>query len=198
MIKTFFTRTLIRQQQQQRAFSTISRHLQQSSSNASYESEYPDEVESGENSKNKTFRLRSTVNKAIICGRVGAPPNVKFSTETNSNGTSENNQPPKKGFGILTLATSDPYLKDAQGKSAVSWHNIVTFHPSIISIMSKYVRKGMLVYVEGPIIQKQHKDKEGNNRVVTQILVREPSDFRILEGNIEDFNGGSGNQQQQQ
>jgi len=186
MIRTAASR-ILRQQQSlstaRRSFFTNSRVLH--NKNTQYESEEPTAAEEelfnqmeSEASAKKSFKMRATLNKAIICGRVGATPNVKLGSEATADA------PAKKGFGLVNLATSDTYLKDANGKNAVTWHAIITFHPNILSILNKYVRKGMLVYAEGPIIYRQSKDKDGNPRTVTQILVREPSDFRVLDGEV--------------
>lgn len=80
-------------------------------------------------------------NKAILIGRVGKD------AETKGKATK------------FSVATSETW-KDQQGQKQESteWHNIVCFG-KLAEICKEYVKKGMLIYVEGKIQTQKYEDK---------------------------------------
>ncbi len=105
------------------------------------------------------------VNKAILVGRLGGDPEVRYTPEglmiTNFN-----------------LAT-DETRKDKSGDRVqkTEWHRIVTFG-KLAEISGKYLSKGKLVFVEGRIQTRSWEDKDGNKRYTTEIIA---SNMRMLE-----------------
>lgn len=97
------------------------------------------------------------VNKVILLGRVGKDPEIKQF----DNGSLAN----------LTLATNDNY-KDKSGQKVerTDWHNLVVSYPGQVDVVSKYVKKGDLLYVEGKIRTREY-EKEGQKRYVTEVRV---------------------------
>ena len=67
------------------------------------------------------------------------------------------------------------------------WHTVVFFGPKA-EVAEKYIRKGMLLYVEGPIRYRSYEDKEGVQRFTCEILA---SDFRFLEPRKENEREGA-------
>lgn len=98
----------------------------------------------------------SSLNKAMIIGRLGQDPDVRY---TQSNTAVAN----------LSIATSERY-KDKQGewKERTEWHRVVAWG-RLAEICQEYLNKGSQVYIEGPIQTRKWEDKEGQTRYTTEI-----------------------------
>jgi single-strand DNA-binding protein len=96
----------------------------------------------------------STVNKALLLGRLGKDPEVR----TGSDGTMVAN---------FSLATSS-YGKDK--KEYTEWHNVVAFNKAA-EVVQNYCKKGSQVFIEGSITTNKWTDKEGMERYTTKIVV---------------------------
>ena len=98
----------------------------------------------------------SSLNKAMIIGRLGQDPDVRY---TQSNTAVAN----------MSIATSERY-KDNMGewKENTEWHRVVAWGRTA-EICQEYLKKGSLVYIEGPIQTRQWEDKEGQTRYTTEI-----------------------------
>jgi single-strand DNA-binding protein len=105
------------------------------------------------------------VNKAILVGRLGADPEVRYTPD----GTMITN---------FRMATDEQW-KDKNGEKVqkTEWHRIVTYR-KLAEICGKYLRKGSLVYIEGRIQTRAWDDKEGVKRYTTEITA---SDMRMLD-----------------
>jgi single-strand DNA-binding protein len=97
------------------------------------------------------------INKAILVGRLGADPEVRYTPD----GAMVTN------FRIAT----DEQWKDKSGEKVqkTEWHRIVTFG-KLAEICGRYLVKGKLVYLEGRIQTRAWEDKEGNKRSTTEII----------------------------
>lgn len=98
----------------------------------------------------------SSLNKAMIIGRLGQDPDVRY---TQSNTAVAN----------MSIATSERY-KDSTGewKENTEWHRVVAWGRTA-EICQEYLKKGSLVYIEGPIQTRQWEDKNGQTRYTTEI-----------------------------
>lgn len=101
-----------------------------------------------------------SLNKAILIGRLGKDPEVK----TMTNGEAVAN---------VSLATSETW-KDKSGskQERTEWHNLV-FYRRHAEVVWQYLSKGSQIYVEGRIQTRKWKDKEGQDRYTTEIIVNE-------------------------
>jgi len=97
------------------------------------------------------------INKVILLGRVGKDPEVKHF----DNGSVAN----------FTIATDDSY-KDKSGQKIerTDWHNVSVNFPGLVEVVSKYVKKGDLLYVEGKI-KTREAEKDGVKRYFTEVRV---------------------------
>jgi single-strand DNA-binding protein len=106
------------------------------------------------------------INKAILVGRLGADPEVRYTPDglmvTNFN-----------------MAT-DETRKDKNGERVqkTEWHRIVTFG-KLAEICGNYLAKGKLIYLEGRIQTRAWEDKDGIKRSTTEIVA---SDMKMLDG----------------
>ena len=95
-----------------------------------------------------------SVNKAILIGNVGGDPDVRY---------------PEKDFPVayFSLATNE-----LRGNTEVTeWHNIVMTGEQA-RYAERYIRKGMKLYVEGPIRTRQYTDKFNIARKRTEIYAQ--------------------------
>lgn len=101
-----------------------------------------------------------SVNKVILIGRVGADPETK----TFDNGGQIAN---------FTLATSESWKDKQTGekKEQTEWHNIQV-SGGLVNVVSQYVKKGDLLYLEGSIKYRSY-EKDGQKKYVTNINVTE-------------------------
>lgn len=98
----------------------------------------------------------SSLNKAMIIGRLGQDPDVRY---TQSNTAVAN----------MSIATSERYKdKSGEWKETTEWHRVVAWGRTA-EICQEYLKKGSLVYIEGPIQTRQWEDKEGQTRYTTEI-----------------------------
>lgn len=97
------------------------------------------------------------INKVTLLGRVGKDPEIKQF----DNGSVAN----------FTIATDDSY-KDKSGQKIerTDWHNISIGSAGLVEVVSKYVKKGDLIYVEGKIKTREY-EKEGQKRYLTEVRV---------------------------
>lgn len=105
------------------------------------------------------------VNKAILIGRLGADPDVRYTPD----GMMVTN---------FRLAT-DLQWKDKTGErvSKTEWHRIVTFG-KLAEICNSYLSKGKMVFIEGRIQTRAWDDKDGVKRYTTEIIA---SDMKMLD-----------------
>jgi len=117
------------------------------------------------------------VNKAIIVGRLGRDPEIRY---TNS-GT------PVASFSV---ATDERWTgQDGSKQSKTEWHNIVAWS-RLAEICEQYLKKGKLVYIEGRLQTREWDDREGNKRRTTEIVA---NTMQMLGSRQEEQSQGSSN-----
>lgn len=128
----------------------------------------------------------SSLNKAMIIGRVGEDPQVR---NTQANTTVAN----------FSVATSERYKdKNGEQQETTEWHRVVAW-ARLAEICQEYLKKGSLVYIEGPITTKQWEDKDGQKRYTTEIkaLTMQMLDTKGDSGGQGSRGSGSGRPQSQ-
>jgi single-strand DNA-binding protein len=118
-----------------------------------------------------------SVNKAILVGRLGRDPETRFT----SGGQAVAN---------FTLATDETF-KDRSGErqKRTEWHRVVLWG-KLAEITQQYLKKGMLVYIEGRIQTRQWEDKrDGQKRSTTEIVANV---MRMLTSRAESAAAGAG------
>ena len=107
---------------------------------------------------------RGTINKAILVGRLGKDPEMKYTPS---------------GTAVATFSIATNYsVKDSDGNftDKTDWHNIVVFGKRA-EFAGEYLSKGRLVYIEGRIQTRSWEDQNGNKRYITEIV---SSDVQLL------------------
>jgi single-strand DNA-binding protein len=105
--------------------------------------------------------MSNTINKVILVGHLGRNPEVK----TFDNGGKIAN---------FSMATKEIW-KDAKGErqEQTEWHNIVVRKTSSLTFTEQYLKKGMLVYVEGKLRSRSYKLKTGEDRTVLEVFAED-------------------------
>jgi len=112
------------------------------------------------------------INKAIIIGRLGQDPEVRYTADGTAVAT-------------FSVATSENWTDKASGekRERTEWHRIVAWR-RLGEICGEYLAKGRQVYVEGRL-QTRSWEKDGVTRYTTEIVA---SDVQFL-GSREDSGG---------
>ena len=106
------------------------------------------------------------VNKAILIGRLGADPEIRYT-------------PSGAEVATFRIATSESWTnKSGEKEERTEWHRIVAWR-GLAKICGEYLNKGKLVYVEGRLRTRSWEDRDGNKRTTTEI---EASDMKMLGG----------------
>lgn len=97
------------------------------------------------------------LNQAQIIGHVGRDPETRYL----ENGDA---------IASFSIATTEKWKDKATGekREATEWHRIVIFG-KLAEIVQAWVKKGSLVYVSGKIVNRKYKDKDGQEKQITEI-----------------------------
>ncbi len=103
---------------------------------------------------------KNSVNKAIIIGRMGQKPELKYT-------------PSQMAVTNISVATSDVRKDKSSGENIESteWHRIVLFGKSA-EFVCNYLDKGSLVYVEGRLQTRSWEDRDGVKKYTTEIVAQ--------------------------
>lgn len=107
------------------------------------------------------------LNQAQIIGHIGRDPETRYMP----NGDAVTN---------FSVATSETWKDKQTGekKESVEWHRITTFG-RLAEICGELLRKGSLVFIQGKLVTRKWKDKDGSERSSTEIKADQ---MRILNG----------------
>jgi single-strand DNA-binding protein len=109
--------------------------------------------------------MTQSINKIILIGRVGAEVDLKMTTSGDSVAT-------------INLATSESWKDKVSGekKEQTMWHRII-FYKKLADLAYTYLKKGSLCYIEGSLKYRKYKDKNNEEKSISEILCNE---FKIL------------------
>ena len=115
-------------------------------------------------------------NKAILMGRLGRDPEVRYTTS----GT------PVADFSVATNE-SGPIRVGRRQDAGPSGTRIVVWS-RLAEICEKYLRKGSLVMIEGRIQTREWEDRDGNRRRTTEIVAL--ANMKMLDSRSDRMGGG--------
>lgn len=112
------------------------------------------------NVKLKLKAMNSMKNRVTLIGNLGQDPEIK-TTESGKKVTH------------FTLATSDGF-KNAEGQKVTetTWHNCVAWN-GLAETVTKFLKKGREVAVEGRIAYRTYEDKNGVTKNSTEIILND-------------------------
>ena len=98
-----------------------------------------------------------SVNKVIVIGYLAADPEVKQTTNGHS-------------MAKFSIATNRDWI-DSEGEKQefTDFHRVVAWR-QLGEVCGKYLTKGSSVYLEGRLSNHKYKDKDGNDRLVTEVV----------------------------
>ena len=104
--------------------------------------------------------MSQSVNKVILIGFLGEPPEVRFSERG-------------KPIGTFSVAVNESW-KDAQGtkQERVEWFRIVCFG-RLAEVCGQYLDKGRHVYIEGRLQTRKWEDREGEKRTTIEVVANQ-------------------------
>lgn len=98
----------------------------------------------------------ASLNRVSLLGNLGSDPELRYTAD---------------GMAIanLSIATTERW-KDKEGKrqEKTEWHRIV-FYKGLAEVAGEYLKKGVMVYLEGKLRTREWEDKEGTKRYTTEI-----------------------------
>jgi single-strand DNA-binding protein len=103
----------------------------------------------------------SSVNKVILVGNVGSDPEIK----TFNNGGKVAN---------FSLATTEKWRdkKTQEYVSKTEWSKISVFSEGLVSVIERYVVKGVKLYIEGRLQTRKWTDNSGNDKYITEVVLK--------------------------
>ncbi len=119
------------------------------------------------------------LNKVILIGRLTKDPEIRVTTSGVSVGT-------------FSLAVNRNFAS-ANGEKETDFFNCVCFR-KVAEIVSRYVKKGQLISVDGRIQNRTYDAQDGTKRYVTEIVC----DNVVFLESSRSQNDNTGNYQQQQ
>ena len=101
----------------------------------------------------------SSRNLSIVLGRIGQDPTVS--------------ELPSGQVVNFTVATNEKWNDKVSGerKERTEWHNVVVWNQTA-EWAAKNLKKGDIVYVEGPMQTRKFEDKNGQQKSITEIKAR--------------------------
>lgn len=111
------------------------------------------------------------LNRVILCGRLGADPEVR----NFQNGGKVVN---------MRLATSETWKDKNSGerKERTEWHSVAIFNEGIAGVAERFLKKGSEVLIEGQLETRKWQDQSGNDRYTTEVVIRPFSGSLTLVG----------------
>jgi single-strand DNA-binding protein len=105
--------------------------------------------------------MAGSVNKVIIIGNVGKDPEVR----TFPNGGK---------VATFSVATSESWKDKStdERKERTEWHRISVMNENLVNICEKYLRKGSKVFLVGQLETRKWKDKDGQEKYSTEVVLR--------------------------
>ena len=118
------------------------------------------------------------VNKAILIGRLGKDPEIRYTQS-------------QTAVANFSLATGER-RRDQSGNwvEHTEWHNVVVFGKTAENC-SNFLKKGREVYIEGRIQTRKWQDKEGKDRWTTEIVANTVQFLGGKDGGASDYGSAS-------
>ncbi|MBN9033045.1 MAG: single-stranded DNA-binding protein [Rhizobiales bacterium 63-7] len=120
--------------------------------------------------------MAGSVNRVILVGNVGSDPETR--RFDNGNEMAE-----------FSLATSETWRDRNSGerREKTEWHKIKVMNDALVkNVIRPFVKKGSKLYVEGQIETEKWRDRDGNDRYTTKVVLKGfGSSITLLSGREE-------------
>lgn len=100
------------------------------------------------------------VNKAIVLGRLGKDPELKYT-------------PSGVAVANFSVATSESWKDKETGEKRenTQWHRLVAWR-RLGEVCGEFLKKGSLVFIEGKMETRSWEDQDGNKRWTTEVIAQ--------------------------
>jgi len=127
--------------------------------------------------------MTRSLNKVMLIGNVAKDPELKFTPS---------------GIPVTSfrLATTESWKeKDGSMHEHTDWHSIVAWR-GLAEIITKLVKKGSKIYIEGRLQSRSFEDKNGNKKYIVEVLadnmlILETKKSKNIEQTIDNFEDDS-------
>ena len=122
----------------------------------------------------------ASVNKVILIGNLGRDPEVRYA-------------PSGAAICNIGLATTRNWKNKESGErqEETEWHRVVLFD-RLAEIAGEYLKKGKSIYVEGRLKTRKWTDKDGAEKITTEIIAQEMTMLGGREDGAGPRSGGGG------
>ena len=103
-----------------------------------------------------------SLNKVTLIGNLGKDPIIRVAGNGNK-------------IASFALATTEKWTDKttSEKKEKTEWHNIVVYsQPLISSVIERYLKKGMRIYIEGSLQTRKWVDTSNIERYTTEIVLQ--------------------------
>ena len=117
--------------------------------------------------------MSNSLNKVSLIGRLGRDPEIRH---TQSGQTVAN----------FSLAVDESYKKDGEKVQRTEWVNVVVWGKLAENVVSEYMHKGDLTYIEGKLATRKYTDKNDVERTVVEVVLNGFDSKIVLLGSKRD------------
>ncbi|MBI1300047.1 MAG: single-stranded DNA-binding protein [Alphaproteobacteria bacterium] len=105
--------------------------------------------------------MAGSVNKVILIGNLGADPDVRSMQSGDK-------------VANLSIATSERWNDKNTGekREKTEWHRVVVFNKGLVTLCENYLKKGSKVYIEGQLETRKWQDQSGQDKYMTEVVLR--------------------------
>ena len=110
------------------------------------------------------------INRAEVLGFLGRDPEIR----TFQNGTR---------VATMSVATTQRFRDRASNENIerTEWHNVVVYQNNLIDDIQNLGASGRKVFVVGALRTRKWKDRDGNDRYTTEIVVTNRGNFEFVQ-----------------
>ena len=100
------------------------------------------------------------LNRADLIGNLGGDPEFR---------TMQSGKP----VANFSMATNEVFKDRQTGeyKEHTEWHRITVFQEGLVNMLKKHAAKGRQVFISGQLRTRKWKDRDGNDRYSTEIVI---------------------------
>lgn len=99
-----------------------------------------------------------SINRATLLGNIGKDPEFRNTSDGQETAS-------------FSVATNEYKKIAGETKTTVHWHKVVVKN-RLVDVIKKHARKGLKVYLEGPIETRKWVDKNGVDHFATEVVLK--------------------------
>ncbi|MCY3672859.1 MAG: single-stranded DNA-binding protein [Alphaproteobacteria bacterium] len=110
------------------------------------------------------------INRAEVLGFLGRDPEIRHFQDG-------------ARIATMSVATTERFRDRVsnENRERTEWHNIVVNQPNLIDDIEQLGAKGRKVFAAGTLRTRKWKDRDGNDRYTTEIVVTNRGNFEFIQ-----------------